>query len=128
MPGSKERIPTRRIIDCLRETNGLISLAAKRVPCSPSTIRRRAAAVQSVQAVIDESRGELVDLGELALRRAVVNGEPWAVALVLKTLGKNRGYVERQEVTGADGGAIEMVWDDGCDVTPFASGPAGGVG
>ena len=48
-----ERVKTQRIIDCLRETNGLISLAAKRVPCSPSTIRRRAAAVQSVQAVID---------------------------------------------------------------------------
>ena len=128
MPGSKERIKTQRIIDCLKETNGLISLAAKRVPCSMTTIYTRARNVAAVQRVIDECRGELVDLGELALRRAVVNGEPWAVALVLKTLGKGRGYVERQEVTGADGGAIEMVWDDGSDVTPFASGPAGGVG
>lgn len=128
MPGSKERVKTQRIIDCLKETNGLVSLAAKRVPCSMTTIYTRARNVAAVQRVIDECRGELVDLGELALRRAVVNGEPWAVSLVLKTLGKNRGYVERQEVTGADGGAIEMVWDDGCDVTPFASGPAGGVG
>ena len=128
MPGSKERVKTQRIIDCLKETNGLVSLAAKRVPCSVTTIYTRARDVARVQQVIDECRGELVDLGELALRRAVHNGEPWAVSLVLKTLGKNRGYVERQEVTGADGGAIEMVWDDGCDVTTFASGPAGGVG
>jgi len=34
------------------------------------------------------------------------------VTLTLKSLGKNRGYVERQEVTGADGGAIVVEWDD----------------
>lgn len=127
MAGSKERIPTDRIIECLREVNGLISLAAKRVPCSPTTIRERARRVQAVRQVIDECRGELVDLGELALRKAVLAGEPWAVALVLKTLGKDRGYVERQEVTGKDGEAVRLVWDDGTEVTPFASGPAGGL-
>jgi hypothetical protein len=109
-----ERVKTQRIIDCLKETNGLISLAAKRVPCSMTTIYTRARNVAAVQRVIDECRGELVDLGELALRRAVVNGEPWAVSLILKTLGKNRGYVERQEVTGADGGAqtVRVIFEE----------------
>ena len=41
-----------------------------------------------------------------------MNGEPWAVAMVLKTIGKHRGYVERQEVTGADGGSITVKWDE----------------
>jgi hypothetical protein len=122
-----ERIPTDRIIECLKETNGLISLAAKRVPCSITTIRERARRVQAVKQTIDECRGELVDVAELALRAAVTRGEPWAVGLVLKTLGKDRGYVERQEVTGKDGEAVRLVWDDGADVTPFASGPAGGL-
>jgi hypothetical protein len=113
MPGSKERVKTQRIIDCLRETNGLISLAAKRVPCSVTTIYKRARDVARVQQVIDECRGELVDLGELALRRAVVNGEPWAVALVLKTLGKGRGYVERQEVQQDGVTVLRVVYGDG---------------
>lgn len=94
---STERIPTDRIIAALRETNGLISLAAKRVPCSPTTIRRRASDVAAVRQVLDECRSELVDYGELALRRAVIAGEPWAVGLVLKTLGKDRGYSEKVE-------------------------------
>jgi len=104
----KPRVPTERIIECLRETNGLVSLAAKRVPCSISTINTRRKRVQAVEQVIQECRGELVDYGELALRRAVVEGEPWAVGLVLKTLGRDRGYVERTEnvVTGADGGPL----------------------
>jgi len=117
---SKERVPTKRIIECLRETNGLVSLAAKRVPCSISTINTRRKRVQAVEQVIQECRGELVDYGELALRRAVVDGEPWAVGLVLKTLGRDRGYVERTEnmVTGKDGGPVTMrvvYGDDGPD-------------
>lgn len=112
MSGGKPRVPTERIIECLRETNGLVSLAAKRVPCSQTTIYKRARDVAAVRRVVDECRDELVDLGELALRAAVINREPWAVAMVLKTLGKNRGYVERQEVTGADAGPIVVSWDD----------------
>jgi hypothetical protein len=92
-----ERVPTDKIIAALRETSGLVSLAAKRVPCSITTINARRKSIRAVQQVIDECRGELVDLGELALRKAVLNGEPWAVGLVLKTLGKGRGYVEKVE-------------------------------
>lgn len=86
------------------------------------TIYNRAKRVPSVQQVIDESREGLVDLAELSLRRAVVGDtkagiEPagWAVALVVKTLGKDRGYIERQEVTGKDGGevTIRVVYDSG---------------
>ena len=92
-----ERVKTQRIIDCLREVNGLVSLAAKRVPCSMTTIYTRARDVAAVRQAIDECRSELVDYGELALRRAVIAGEPWAVAMVLKTLGKSRGYSEKIE-------------------------------
>ena len=97
MSDRQPRIPSERIIECLRETNGLVSLAAKRVPCSMTTVYKRARDVQAVQAAIDECRSELVDYGELALRRAVIAGEPWAVAMVLKTLGKGRGYSEKLE-------------------------------
>jgi len=98
------------------------------VPCSITTINVRRKRVQAVEQVIQECRGELVDLGELALRKAVLSGEPWAVGLVLKTLGKDRGYVERQEITGKEGGPVRLVWDDNTDVTPFASGAEDGMG
>ena len=121
-----ERIPTDRIIQALRETNGLISLAAKRVPCSITTINVRRKRVQAVEQVIQECRGELVDLGELALRKAVLSGEPWAVGLVLKTLGKDRGYVERQEITGRDGNELTIRYvNDWRDSTADAASGAG---
>lgn len=89
---------TGAIVEALRDADGLISLAAKRLGCSANTIYRRAERVPSVRQVIDEARAELVDNAEAALRKAVDNGAPWAVALVLRTLGKDRGYCERQEV------------------------------
>ena len=107
----KELYTTEQIISALEATNGLITLAAQRLGCSPQTIYNRANKSKRLKDIIFEKRDNLVDHAELALRAAVLNKEPWAVAMVLKTLGKSRGYVERQEVTGADGGAIIVDWD-----------------
>ena len=125
---------TEQIIDALKATNGLISLAAKKLGCSPRTIYKRAEDVQAVRQTIDESRDELVDHAELALRRAILDGESWAVALTLKTLGRHRGYVERheQEITGKDGEKLEirMVWDDdtGTEAATITRRPEEGLG
>jgi len=105
---------TEEIIDALEATNGLVSLAARRLGCNPQPIYTRAKNVARVQQAIEDSRTELVDHAELALRAAVLKKDPWAGALVLKTLGKSRGYVERQEVTGTDNSPItvRLVKDD----------------
>jgi len=99
---AQRRYTTQEIIDALKATNGLVSLAAKRLGCTAQTIYNRAKRVKAVQEAIDEARAEIVDLAELGLRAAVVDREPWALALVVKTLGRDRGYVERiqQESTG----------------------------
>ena len=41
-------------------------------------------------------------LAEVSLRKAPATGELWAVAMVLKTIGKNRASPERQEITRAE--------------------------
>lgn len=96
-----------QIIEALHSVNGMIYLAARKLGCAPNTIYNRMAKNATIKQAVEDSRGELVDISEQKLRIAVMNGEPWAVALVLKTLGKKRGYVERQEVTGADGEAMK---------------------
>lgn len=105
----KAEFSSEQIIQALRDTNGLVSLAAKKLGCVPQTIYNRAKKSQTIQQAIDESREELVDYAELALRSALLSKEPWAVQFTLKTLGKSRGYVERQEHTGADGDGIKIV-------------------
>ena len=103
---------TENIIKALEKTHGMIYLAAEELGCAASTIYRRADKNKKIQYVIDSHRGKLLDKAELKLEQAVLNGEPWAITLTLKSIGKSRGYVERQEVTGADGQAITVKWDD----------------
>jgi hypothetical protein len=57
-----------------------------------------AAATPAEQLELDE----LVDLAESRLAAAVRRGERWAVELVLRSLGRDRGYGEPPEKTDAD--------------------------
>ena len=106
------KFTNQQIIDAVNSVNGMVYLAARKLGCNPQTIYNRMAKSTAIREAVDNARGELIDISEQKLRAAVMNGEPWAVAMVLKTIGKHRGYVERQEVTGADGGAIVVNWDD----------------
>jgi hypothetical protein len=107
-----DKYTNEQIIEALNEANGLISIAAKKLNCSRQTIYNRAKKIVSVNNAIDDARMELVDLGELALRSAILNKEPWAVSLVLKTIGKGRGYVERIENTFTEPVFIKVVRDN----------------
>ena len=85
-------------VTALQQTNGLIFQAAERLGCTPQAIYKAVKRHEEVREALETERGKFVDLGEQKLYEAVMDREPWAVALVLKTLGKHRGYVERQEL------------------------------
>lgn len=135
-PGGSNATPKKRggtykdsaIIAALKASNGGVYLAAEKLGCDPKTIYRRAEKSEKVQQVIDNMRGQLVDLAEAALKKAVVGGEGWAVIWSLKTLGKGRGYVERMEMTGADGGPIatQQVFDHSAVASALAARSAQG--
>jgi hypothetical protein len=94
----KEKFTTQHVIAALRETKGMVYLAAKKLGCDHKTVSNYAKRHPTVQAAIDDERGHFVDTAELALERAVLSGEGWAVCFALKTLGKSRGYVERLQI------------------------------
>lgn len=96
------------IIAALERNGGMVYLAARALRCSPQTIYNYRDKYPDVAQAIEQVRGELVDTAELALKRAVLNGEAWAVCFALKTVGKGRGYIERQEFTGANGDPIRI--------------------
>jgi hypothetical protein len=96
------------MIRAIEAANGMIYIAARKLGCSHQTVYNYARRYPAVQKTIDEQRGILLDTAELALLKAITQGEGWAVCFTLKTLGKQRGFVERQEITGADGGALEV--------------------
>lgn len=115
-----ERYTVQTVIDALEKGYTCVG-AGQLLGCSAETVRNYAKKYPTVDAALRAKRRELVDLAEMSLRRAIVNGEGWAVAMTLKTLGRDDGYVERQEISGTDGGplTIQLTWgDSGADPEP----------
>lgn len=103
----KERYTADHVIQAIRDTKGMVSLAAKRLRCDVDTVHNYAKRYPTVKKAIQEEREAMTDIAELSLYNCIQKGEGWAVCFYLKTQGKGRGYVERHEVEHS--GRIEQV-------------------
>lgn len=102
----KPRFTVQQVIDAIDDKKGMVYLAAEKLGCCHTTVYNYARRHPTVQYAIDANRGVMLDTAELALWRGIQDGESWAVQFALRTLGKDRGYVERQEISGRDGGPL----------------------
>jgi len=104
---ANQRFTAAEVIEALDKHKGMVYLAADALGCSHVTVYNYAKRYKSVQEAIDRNRGHVIDTAEVALYRAILDGEHWAVTFALKTIGKDRGYTERQEIGGTGGGPVE---------------------
>ena len=107
-PTPKPRYTPAQVITALHGARGMVSGAARALKCDPDTVRNYVKRYPTVAAAMQEERETTTDIAELALYRAIEAGESWAVRYYLSTQGKARGYVERAELTGADGKALAV--------------------
>jgi len=98
------------VADALRRTRGIYSAAADQVGCHRETVANYVKRYESVRAAAEEGRAVLVDVAEGQLAQKVEAGEWPAVAFVLTTLGRERGYAPplRHEVSGPEGAPIPL--------------------
>ncbi len=96
-----------KVAEALKKTSANMSLAAKSLGVARSSLYDFVNKHPDLKEIISDERESLVDIAESALKSAVVGKEAWAVCFTLKTLGKGRGYVERVEQTGANGGPVQ---------------------
>ena len=120
---ARQRYTQAQIIDALKETKGMVYLAAKRLGCEAQTIYNYRDRYPAVRAEMEQQDGEVDDAAEMKLYQAIIAGEPWAVQFRLRTKGKGRGYVERvqQEVSGPDGGPIQTEHVEKHDLSKLTS-------
>lgn len=98
-----------QIEHALKAKAGNIAAAARELGVSRSTVYRRIDAAPTLKQLVTDTREELIDIAESALRREVIDGNITAIIFTLKTLGKQRGYVERSEVTGMEGAPLRVM-------------------
>ena len=104
---TKREQTAQRIIDAIRESSGLLTLAAKKANLTYKTVWLYAQDFPSVKQAVQESKERMLDFAEGKLYEKIKEGDNTAIIFYLKTQAKARGYIERQEVTGEDGKAIK---------------------
>jgi len=107
-PGTYRKYSADQMIAALKEAKGMNTVAARLLHCDLKTVENYCKVYPQVAEVRRQERESFLDVGELSLLRAVQRGEAWAVCFLLKTQGKQRGYIERAEFSGPNGGAIEV--------------------
>jgi len=104
---SKKRNETAsRIIEAIKESNGLLTLAAKRAGLHYATVWQYTQDFSTVKQAVIEAKEKMLDFAEGKLYENIKEGDNTAIIFYLKTQGKARGYIERQEVTGEGGKPI----------------------
>lgn len=92
----------------IRDEKGNITNVAKHLRVSRQKLYRYIEEHVSLKAVVEEARESMKDYAESKLFEALGNGAPWAICFFLKTQAKDRGYIERNELTGKDGEGLSV--------------------
>jgi hypothetical protein len=108
MTQQKPHIKKEKFLDALEKTMGIVSQATKRVGIDRTTPYRWMKEDDDFKARVEEIQNVVLDFAESKLFNLVDEGQPAAVIFLLKTKGKNRGYVERQEISGVEGSRLDI--------------------
>lgn len=111
------RLTKKAVVEALRASRGVVSGAARSLGVSRQALYK-AIKRYGLEGFLQEARDELLEHVEVKLIEAALRGEPWAVKLVLKRFGRDRGYVEHKEVVSVGKLEVELV-----EVSPQAPPP-----
>lgn len=118
--GRKRRYKAEEVAQAIIESDGILAAAARKLGCARKTVYSYIENYATVNDAYQEASETVLDLAESKLIDAVESGQLPAIMFVLKTKGKHRGYVERQEVTGADGDRLKIEYvNDWRNSTPL---------
>ena len=123
MPGKRTpRITVKAVADALTKTRGNMAATAATLQCSRETIRKMCLAHTELAQVRDEAKETVKDWVESKIFKKIDDGDTAMTIFYAKTQMRDRGYIERTEVTGAAGAAltVRIVYDD-TDINPNAA-------
>jgi len=96
---SKKRQQTaERIVAAIKGSNGLLTLAARKAGLNYSTVWRYSQDFATVKQAMQEAKESMTDFAEGKLFKKIKDGDTTAIIFYLKTKGRDRGYIEKQEV------------------------------
>ena len=95
---AKNDITKKAMLEALEKSLGVVTSACKSVGISRETHYRWMREDSNYKDSVDDLANVALDFAESQLHQQIKGGNPTAAIFYLKTKGKNRGYVERQEI------------------------------
>lgn len=88
----------KNLLLALEKSLGVVTNACKSVGCHRSTYYEYYNNDEQFRKDVDDLQNVCLDFAESQLHKQILDGNTTATIFLLKTKGKKRGYVERQEI------------------------------
>jgi hypothetical protein len=95
---TKSDILKNNLLEALEQSLGIVTTACKKVGCARSTFYEYYNKDEAFKSKVDELQNFTLDFVESQLHKQIKDGNTTATIFYLKTKGKKRGFVERQEI------------------------------
>tara|TARA_R110000765_G_scaffold60304_1_gene116615 strand:- start:818 stop:1240 length:423 start_codon:yes stop_codon:yes gene_type:complete len=107
---TRTKITKSVLLKHLEQNMGNVTLACHFAECNRSTYYRWYKGDVDFKTSVDDIQEAAIDICEAEMWKLIKEGNVPTILFYLKCKGKNRGYVERQEITGTDGNPL--VWKE----------------
>ena len=91
------------LLEALEKSLGVVTTACNRAGVGRTTYYDWYNSDEDFKQSVDDLQNVALDFAESQLHKQIAENSTTATIFYLKTKGKKRGYVERQEITGAEG-------------------------
>lgn len=114
---AKSDTTKKAMLQALEQSLGVVTSACKSVGISRQTHYRWMSEDEEYKKGVADIENVALDFAESQLHKQIKGGNPTSTIFYLKTKGKSRGYVERQEIQhdGGEGLRIEIIDGDTSD-------------
>lgn len=91
------------VLEALEKSFGIVTTACKAMGIGRTQFYQWLKDDAEFKKQVNDLQNVTLDMAESQLHKQILGGNTTATIFYLKTKGKNRGYVERQEITGIEG-------------------------
>ena len=105
---TKTDIQKRAMIKALESTLGIVSTACSKVGIARQTHYEWQKEDDNYRAEVKDIKNYAVDFAESQLLQCIKDKRETSIIFYLKTQGKERGYIERQEIDAGDNNAFRI--------------------
>ncbi|MBU1065372.1 helix-turn-helix domain-containing protein [bacterium] len=96
---SKEIFSVEQVVVAIEKAHGIKSQAARLLGCNRQTITNYIDRHEVIKAAFEDAKESFVDMAESKLFENIEKGDVTSIIFCLKTLGKDRGYLESAKIS-----------------------------